>query len=132
MLTATGSAPTRSPNNATIESCASQPSPRLESVTPSWLADKARVILDVAFTAIRASLSPLRTMASSRVRLDLTMANSAATKNPFRRMSATMASNRVVTGGRYHISQYAVRTAGKSTEAIPQVGLLTQATQLRV
>ena len=49
-----------------------------------------------------AILRPLRTIASSRVRRDLTRANSAATKNPLSRTRAKIARNRLITRGKYH------------------------------
>src|SRR6476469_1553443 len=81
-----------------------QPRPRLASVTPNWLAERTREIFDVARTAMRASLSPERTIASSRVRRERTSENSAATKNPLRRTSARMAKSREITPEKYHNS----------------------------
>ena len=79
-----------------------QPSPRLARVTPNWLADRTRAIFEVARSAIRASRSPERTIASSRVRRERTRENSAATKNPLRSTSARMANSREITPEKYH------------------------------
>src|SRR4051812_43597011 len=81
---------------------ATQPSPRLARVTPSWLAERMREIFDAARRAKRASLSPLRTIASRRVRRERTRANSAPTKNPLRSTSRIMASSRPSTDTSYH------------------------------
>src|SRR3954469_3307529 len=81
---------------------ATQPSPRLARVTPSWLADSMREILEAGRRAKRASLSPLRTIASRRVRRERTRANSAPTKNPLRSTSRIMASSRPSTDTSYH------------------------------
>src|ERR1700682_5746607 len=85
----------------TVDS-ATHPSPRLARVTPSWLADRMREIFDEARTAKRASRSPLRTIASRRVRLERTRANSAPTKNALRSTSRIMASSRPSTDKSYH------------------------------
>src|SRR3954469_23688913 len=85
----------------TVDS-ATHPRPRLASVTPSWLADRMREIFDEARTAKRASLSPLRVIASRRVRLERTRANSAPTKNALRSTSRIMASSRPSTDTTYH------------------------------
>src|SRR3954449_158792 len=87
----------------TVDS-ATQPSPRLASVTPSWLADSMREILEEARSAKRARRSPLRVIASKRVRLERTRANSAPTKNALRSTSRIMASSRPSTGATYHNS----------------------------
>src|SRR6266853_2729995 len=87
----------------TVDS-ATQPSPRLARVTPSWLAERMREIFEVARTAKRASRSPLRTIASRRVRLARTRANSAPTKNALRSTSRIMASSRPSTDTTYHNS----------------------------
>ena len=78
-------------------SSASAPSARLATVIPSWLADRSRGRFPVARNATRASLSPARAIASSRVRRDRTSANSAATKKAFSASSTTMAIRRVST-----------------------------------
>src|SRR6476619_5432338 len=80
------------------------PRPRLARVTPNWLADKTRPIVDVARSANRARRSPERTIASSRVRRERTRENSAATKNPLRSTSARMANSREITPEKYHNS----------------------------
>src|SRR5258705_5564222 len=85
----------------TVDS-ATQPSPRLARVTPNWLADRMREIFEAARTAKRASRSPLRTIASRRVRRERTRANSAPTKNALRSTSRIMASSRPSTGTTYH------------------------------
>src|SRR6202162_1772948 len=85
----------------TVDS-ATHPRPRLASVTPSWLAERMREIFEVARTAKRASRSPLRTIASRRVRLERTRANSAPTKNALRSTSRIMASSRPSTDTSYH------------------------------
>src|SRR5438105_1501925 len=87
----------------TVDS-ATQPSPRLASVTPSWLADRTREIFEEARSAMRASRSPLRVIASRRVRLERTRANSAPTKNALRSTSRIMASSRPSTDASYHNS----------------------------
>src|SRR5882757_9782604 len=84
----------------TVDS-ATQPRPRLASVTPNWLADRMREILEEARTAKRARRSPLRTIASRRVRLERTRANSAPTKNALRSTSRIMASSRPSTDTTY-------------------------------
>src|SRR5712675_928674 len=85
----------------TVDS-ATQPKPRLARVTPSWLAERMREIFEEARTAKRASLSPLRVIASRRVRLERTRANSAPTKNALRSTSRIMASSRPSTDTTYH------------------------------
>src|SRR5437762_2940307 len=87
----------------TVDS-ATQPSPRLASVTPSWLAERMREIFEEARSAKRASRSPLLVIASRRVRLERTSANSAPTKNAFRSTSRIMASSRPSTDTSYHNS----------------------------
>src|SRR5216110_1905081 len=87
----------------TVDS-ATHPRPRLASVTPSWLAESTREIFEEARSAMRASRSPLRVIASRRVRLERTRANSAPTKNAFRSTSRIMASNRPSTDASYHNS----------------------------
>src|SRR5437016_14215246 len=87
----------------TVDS-ATQPSPRLASVTPSWLAERMREIFPEARSATRARRSPLRVMASRRVRLERTRANSAPTKNALRSTSRIMASSRPSTDASYHTS----------------------------
>src|SRR6202162_4463913 len=87
----------------TVDS-ATHPRPRLASVTPSWLAERMREIFEEARTAKWASRSPLRTIASRRVRLDRTRANSAPTKNALRSTSRIMASSRPSTDTTYHNS----------------------------
>src|SRR3954471_24724425 len=87
----------------TVDS-ATQPRPRLASVTPSWLAERTREIFEEARSAMRASRSPLRVIASKRVRLERTRANSAPTKNALRSTSRIMASSRPNTGATYHNS----------------------------
>src|SRR5438045_7701091 len=85
----------------TVDS-ATQPRPRLASVTPSWLAESTREIFEEARSAMRASRSPLRVIASKRVRLERTRANSAPTKNALRSTSRIMASSRPSTDASYH------------------------------
>src|SRR5882762_4366773 len=85
----------------TVDS-ATQPRPRLARVTPSWLAERMREIFDAARRAKRASRSPLRIIASRRVRLERTRANSAPTKNALRSTSRMMASSRPSTDTSYH------------------------------
>src|SRR5437588_7349922 len=87
----------------TVDS-ATQPSPRLASVTPSWLAERMREIFEEARSAKRASRSPLLVIASRRARLERTRANSAPTKNAFRSTSRIMASSRPSTDTSYHNS----------------------------
>src|SRR5436189_5434688 len=64
----------------TVDS-ATQPSPRLASVTPSWLAERTREIFVEARSAMRASRSRLRVIASRRDRLDRRQPNAALAKN---------------------------------------------------
>src|ERR1700674_1001241 len=90
-----------SKTSPTVDS-ATQPSPRLARVTPNWLADRVREIFEEARTAKWASLSPLRTIASRRVRLERTRANSAPTKNALRSTSRIMVSSRPSTNTSYH------------------------------
>src|SRR3954467_7236050 len=85
----------------TVDS-ATQPKPRLAKVTPSWLAERMREILEEARSAKRARRSPLRVIASRRVRLERTRANSAPTKNALRSTSRIMASSRPSTDTTYH------------------------------
>src|SRR5712675_964978 len=85
----------------TVDS-ATQPSPRLARVTPNWLADRMREIFEAARTAKRASRSPLRVIASRRVRRERTRANSAPTKKALRSTSRIMASSRPSTDTTYH------------------------------
>src|SRR5256714_2786151 len=85
----------------TVDS-ATHPRPRLASVTPSWLAERTREIFEEARSAMRASRSPLRVIASRRVRLERTRANSAPTKNALRSTSRIMASSRPSTDASYH------------------------------
>src|SRR5882672_11429273 len=89
-------------NTSPTVASATQPRPRLARVTPSWLADRMREIFEEARRAKRASLSPLRTIASRRVRLERTRANSAPTKNALRSTSRIMASSRPSTDTTYH------------------------------
>src|SRR5947209_8246407 len=99
---ANGRLPNRLANiSATVDS-ATQPRPRLASVTPNWLADSTREIFEEARNATRASRSPLRVIASRRVRRERTRANSAPTKNAFRSTSRIMASSRPSTDTTYH------------------------------
>src|SRR5205814_10624324 len=81
---------------------ATHPRPRLASVTPSWLAERTREIVEEVRSAMRASRSPLRVIASRRVRLERTRANSAPTKNALRSTSRIMASSRPSTDASYH------------------------------
>src|SRR5258705_674833 len=99
---AKGRCPKKSTKISPTVSSATQPSPRLARVTPSWLAESMREILEAARRAKRASLSPLRIIASRRVRLERTRANSAPTKNPLRSTSRIMASSRPSTDTTYH------------------------------
>src|SRR2546423_5324456 len=91
-----------SENTSPTVASATQPSPRLASVTPSWLAERMREIFEAARRAKRASRSPLRIIASRRVRLERTRANSAPTKNALRSTSRIMASSRPSTDTTYH------------------------------
>src|SRR5256714_1464430 len=91
-----------SENTSPTVASATQPSPRLASVTPSWLAERMREIFEAARRAKRASRSPLRIIASRRVRLERTRANSAPTKNALRSTSRIMASSRPSTDTSYH------------------------------
>src|SRR5258706_11175427 len=100
----------------TVDS-ATQPSPRLARVTPSWLADRMREIFEVARTAKRARRSPLRTIASRRVRLERTRANSAPTKNALRSTSRIMASTRPSTDTTYHNSGHGHQHHGAHARA---------------
>src|SRR5438046_2315200 len=68
----------RSANMSPTVDSATQPRPRLASVTPSWLAESTREIFEEARSAMRASRSPLRVIASRRVRRERTRANSIA------------------------------------------------------
>src|SRR3954470_11209753 len=95
----------------TVDS-ATHPNPRLASVTPSWLAERMRLIFDEARTAKRASRSPFRVIASRRVRLERTSANSAPTKNALRSTSRIMASSRPSTDTSYHNSGHGHQHAG--------------------
>src|SRR2546423_2254736 len=95
----------------TVDS-APQPRPRLASVTPSWLADSTREIFEEARSAMRASRSPLRVIASRRVRRERTRANSAPTKNALRSTSRTMASSRPSTDPSYHNSGHGHQHSG--------------------
>src|SRR5437868_10499206 len=85
----------------TVDS-ATQPRPRLARVTPSWLAESTREIFVEARSAMRASRSPLRVIASKRVRLERTRAHSAPTKSALRGTSRIMASSRPSTDASYH------------------------------
>src|ERR1700694_5631936 len=100
--TANGRLANRFSNTSPTADSATQPSPRLASVTPSWLAERMREIFEVARTAKWASRSPLRIIASRRVRLERTRANSAPTKNALRSTSRIMASSRPSTDRTYH------------------------------
>src|SRR6202158_6241576 len=100
--TANGRFANRFSNTSPTADSATQPSPRLASVTPSWLAERMRGIFEEARTAKWASRSPLRTIASRRVRLERTRANSAPTKNALRSTSRIMASSRPSTDRSYH------------------------------
>src|SRR5215208_4539183 len=82
-----------------IVASATQPRPRLASVMPSWLAERTRPRLFVARSARRAFRSPVRVMASRRVRRERTRANSTATKNPLSASRPMMA--RIRTRGSY-------------------------------
>ena len=99
---ANGRLPKRLANSSPTVDSATQPRPRLASVTPSWLADRTREIFEEARNAIRASRSPLRVIASRRVRRERTRANSAPTKNAFRSTNRIMASSRPSTNTSYH------------------------------
>src|SRR5438445_6752292 len=102
--TAKGRLANRCSNTSPTVDSATQPRPRLASVTPSWLAERMREIFEEARTAKWASRSPLRTIASRRVRLERTRANSAPTKNALRSTSRIMASSRPSTDASYHNS----------------------------
>src|SRR5712671_5080871 len=102
--TANGRLANRCSNTSPTVDSATQPSPRLARVTPSWLAERMREIFEEARTAKWASRSPLRTIASRRVRLERTRANSAPTKNALRSTSRIMASSRPSTDTTYHNS----------------------------
>ena len=70
-----------------------QPRPRLASVIPSWVPEIERSRPRMARRASLAFASPLRIIASMRVRREDTSANSAATKKAFASTSsATMPS----------------------------------------
>src|SRR6266566_6197236 len=99
---ANGSCPNMLAKTSPTVDSATQPSPRLASVTPSWLAERMREIFEAARTAKRARRSPLRVIASRRVRLERTRANSAPTKNALRSTSRIMASSRPSTDTTYH------------------------------
>src|ERR1700674_1041793 len=92
----------RCSNTSPTVDSATHPSPRLARVTPSWLAERMREIFEEARTAKRARRSPLRGIASRRVRLERTRANSAPTKNALRSTSRIMASSRPSTNTSYH------------------------------
>src|SRR5258705_215981 len=109
---AKGRCPKKSTKISPTVSSATQPSPRLARVTPSWLAESMREILEAARRAKRASLSPLRIIASRRVRLERTRANSAPTKNPLRSTSRIMASSRPSTDTTYHNTAQGHQHAG--------------------
>src|ERR1700682_2524454 len=100
--TANGRLANRCSNTSPTVDSATHPSPRLARVTPSWLADRMREIFEEARTAKWASRSPLRIIASRRVRLERTRANSAPTKNALRSTSRIMASSRPSTDRTYH------------------------------
>ncbi len=76
----------------------STPSPRLESVMPSWLVDSISGSAAFARSANAASRLPPRASASSRARRDRTSANSAATKSAFATSSTRMATSRRIIG----------------------------------
>src|SRR3982751_844393 len=95
----------------TVDS-ATQPRPRLARATPSWLADRMREILEEARSAKRARRSPLRVIASRRVLLERTSANSAPTKNALSGASRIMASSRPSTDTSYHNSGHGHQHAG--------------------
>src|SRR5438105_15850472 len=95
----------------TVDS-ATQPRPRLASVTPSWLAERMREIFPEARSATRARRSPLRVIASRRVRLERTRAHSAPTKNALRSTSRIMASSRPSTDASYHNSGHGHQHSG--------------------
>src|SRR5437868_407164 len=101
---ANGRLPNRLANMSPTVDSATQPRPRLASVTPNWLAERTREIFEEARNAMRASRSPLRVIASRRVRRERTRANSAPTKNAFRSTSRIMASSRPSTDTTYHSS----------------------------
>src|ERR1700682_5459696 len=92
----------RCSNTSPTVDSATQPSPRLARGTPNWLADRMREIFETARRAKGASRSPLRTIASKRVRRERTRANSAPTKNALRSTSRIMASSRPSTDTTYH------------------------------
>src|ERR1700681_4726937 len=100
--TANGRFANRCSNTSPTVDSATQPSPRLARVTPHWLADRMREIFEEAAEAKWASLSPLRAIASRRVRLERTRANSAPTKNALRSTSRIMVSSRPSTETSYH------------------------------
>src|SRR6478672_4521772 len=81
---------------------ATHPKPRLARVTPSWLAERTREIFEEARSAMRASRSPLLVIASRRVRLERTSANSAPTKNALRSTSTAMPNSRPSTDTTYN------------------------------
>src|SRR2546423_8237155 len=97
-----GRLPKRLANISPTVDSATQPRPRLASVTPNWLAERTREIFEEARNAMRASRSPLRVIASRRVRRERTRANSAPTKNAFRSTNRIMASSRPSTNTSYH------------------------------
>src|SRR5689334_11926739 len=97
-----GRLPNRLANISPTVDSATQPRPRLARVTPNWLADRTREIFEEARNAMRASRSPLRVIASRRVRRERTRANSAPTKNAFRSTSRIMASSRPSTDTSYN------------------------------
>src|ERR1700736_877696 len=101
----------------TVDS-ATQTSPRLASVPPNRLADRIREIFEVARTAKRASRSPLRTIASKRVRRERTRANSAPTKNALRSTSRIMASSRPSTDTTYHNSGHGHQHGGAHSHGV--------------
>src|SRR3954464_6926699 len=103
--------------SATVDS-ATQPRPRLARVTPSWLADNTREIFEEARSAMRASRSPLRVIASRRVRRERTRANSAPTKNAFRSTSTIMASSRPSTTTTYNSPGHGHQHDGPHTHDI--------------
>src|SRR4051812_43782939 len=74
---------------------ASAPIARLAIVMPNWLAESKWPIEPVARSAARASRSPVRAIASSRVRRDRTSENSAATKYALSSTRTTIATIRI-------------------------------------
>src|SRR5688500_16265579 len=128
--TAPGSAWSHSWNTSASVSSVRAPRPSEESVMPSWLAESMRPMFAMPCSDRRASRSPPRAIASSRVRRERTSANSTATKKPFRSSRTAIAAMRPSTttklcrtthhhhAGAHHHHHLASDEADRSTRAL--------------